>query len=181
MTRKTIRRILITLGIALLIVPFFFMNMHHRRASDYQKVLKYINIEIPEITHVESINNYDRGSSRWDCLEYELHFESLPESTVQKLERYCERNSHWTKNDTINKIVYEYRSEPEWESDLYFISCSICEDTAWIEYYIDEDEGIFCILIPFAAIFLGFVGLVVWLLINVIVNIFKKIFWHKNY
>lgn len=175
MKRKTLKLIVIITGIALLVVPFLFMKHHHRTASDYKKVLKVVDVELPEIIEVQYADNYDRGASRWDCLEYFLRFESnLPESTIQEIERRCEKDSHWTKDDTGKRTFYEYRSEPEWTSDLYFLSCRIYEDSAWIEYYIDEDEGIFCFLIPIAVVFLTFVGFILWLIIKVILNLFRR-------
>ena len=175
MKRKTVKLILIITGIALLVVPFFFMKHHHSTASDYKKVLKVVDVELPEIIEVRYTDNYDRGASRWDCLEHFLRFEgSLSENTIQELESRCENDSHWTKDDTGKRTFYEYRSEPLWTSDLYFLSCRIYEDSAWIEYYIDEDEGIFCLLIPIATVFLAFVGFIVWLIIKVILNVFRR-------
>lgn len=94
MKRKTVKLILIITGIALLVVPFFFMKHHHSTASDYKKVLKVVDVELPEIIEVQYTDNYDRGASRWDCLEHFLRFESsLSESTIQELERRCEKDS----------------------------------------------------------------------------------------
>lgn len=175
MKRKTVKLILIITVIVLLVVPFFFMKIHHITASDYKKVLKVVNVELPEIIEVQYTDNYDREASRWDCLEHFLHFEcSLSESTILELERRCEKDSHWTKDDTGKRTFYEYRSEPEWKSDLYFLSCRIYDDHAWIEYYIDEDEGIFCFLIPIAVVFLTFFGFILWLIIKVILNLFRR-------
>ena len=179
MKRKNVKLILIITGIALLVVPFFFMNRHHKIAADYKKVLKVVDVELPEIIEVRYTDNYDRGSSRWDCLEHFLRFEcSLPESTIQELESRCEKDSHWTKDDTGKRTFYEYRSEPEWKSDLYFLSCRIYEGYAWIEYYIDEDEGIFCFLLPILTIFLAFFGFLLWLSVKVVLSIFNKIRGH---
>ena len=179
MKRKTVKLILIITGIALLVVPFFFMNRHHKIAADYKKVLKVVDVELPEIIEVQYTDNYDRGASRWDCLEHFLRFEcSLPESTIQELESRCEKDSRWTKDDTGKRTFYEYTSEQEWRSDLYFLSCRIYEDYAWIEYYIDEDEGIFCFLIQIAVVFLTFVGFIVWLIIKVILNLFRRKSYH---
>jgi hypothetical protein len=175
MKRNTIKLLLIIIGIVLLVVPFFFMRYHHRTAADYKKVMKVVDVQLPEIIEVQSWDNYDRGASRWDCLEHYLRFErSLPENTIQELERRCEKDSHWTKDETGKRIFYEYSSEPEWTSDLYFLSCRIYEDSARIEYYIDEDEGIFCFLIPIAVIFIAFVSLLVWLIIKVTINFFRR-------
>ena len=108
MKRKTVKLILIITGIALLVVPFFFMKHHHSTASDYKKVLKVVDVELPEIIEVQYTDNYDRGASRWDCLEHFLRFESsLSESTIQELERRCEKDSHWTKDDTGKRTFYE--------------------------------------------------------------------------
>ena len=179
MKRKTVKLILIIIGIALLVVPFFFMNRHHKIAADYKKVLKVVDVELPEIIEVRYTDNYDRGASRWDCLEHFLRFEgSLSESTIQELESRCEKDLHWTKDDTGKRTFYEYTSEPEWRSDLYFLSCRIYEDYAWIEYYIDEDEGIFCFLLPILTIFLTFFGFLLWLSVKVVLSIFNKIRGH---
>lgn len=174
--KRKITILVFTIGILLLIItPFFFMNHHHNTAADYERVLRIVDIELPDIAEVQSWDNYDRGASRWDCLEHALRFKMpLQESTIEELERRCTTNSHWRKDMSGNKIFYEYTSEPEWKSDLYFISCRIYEDGARIEYYIDEDEGIFCILIQFLVVFLGVVGFVVWLLVMAISKILKK-------
>ena len=49
-------------------------------------------------------------------------------------------------------MLYTYRSEESWDSDVYFYQCVIVDDLEkendylYIEYYIDEDEVIFSIL-----------------------------------
>ena len=60
MKQKTVKLILIITGIALLVVPFFFMKRHHSTASDYKKVLKVVDVDLPEIIEVQYTDNYDR-------------------------------------------------------------------------------------------------------------------------
>ena len=176
MKYKVFRCSLVLTGAIAVIMLCIGFNYHHRIASDYKKVLRRINVELPRVTDVESWDNYDRGASRWDCLEHIIKFEEcLSTRTISKLERLCVVDKHWTKHHDGDKTIYVYQSEPVWKSDLYFMSCRICEDNARIEYYIDEDEGIFCILVIFVMICITIVGLIIWGVAKIMAKVFENI------
>lgn len=176
MKSRIIKWMFLILGIVLISTLCYRYRYHHRVASDYERFLNSLRIDLPKVAEAESWDNYDRGASRWDCLEHVIRFEnSLSDKTVTKLDRLCERNRRWSKEENPNGTIYEYRSEREWNSDLYFFSCRLQDDKAWIEYYIDEDEGLFIILLPFLLIALALFGLVIWLLVSVIINIVKAL------
>lgn len=176
MKSRIIKWMFLVLGIVLITILCYRCRYHHRVASDYEKVLNLLNIDLPKVAEAESWDNYDRGASRWDCLEHAISFEThISDKTITKLDRLCECNRHWLKEENPKGNIYEYRSEREWNSDLYFVSCRLQNDKAWIEYHIDEDEGLFMILLPIILIGLGLFGLVIWLVITVIISIVKAL------
>jgi hypothetical protein len=132
-------------GIAFLLIwQIYRFDYHHRTAADYNAVLDKLRVELPEVSEVESFDNYDRGASRWDCIEHNITFqEELSDKTLKKLEKLCSRNPHWVKEEDKFGVCYQYKSEKKWESDLYFLSCRLQGRQAHIEYYIDEDESLF--------------------------------------
>lgn len=175
MKNRKIKLIILIVALLAFIIPFLPIDIHHRTAADYKKVLRKINVELPNAYKVESWDNYDRSQSRWDCISHLIEFETtLPRETIENLENLCETSRHWYKHDDDEHIYYEYRSEQEWNSDLYFLSCRIFDDKVMIEYYIDEDEGLFVIFICFLLIFLLVVGLIIWAIVRLVKRLFIK-------
>ena len=117
MFRKIFKICFWSIGPILLVCLIFRCNYHHRIASDYNRVLDKMNLSLPSVKHVEASDNYDRGASRWDCLEYYIKFESpLPERTIKLLERRTQRSlNNWFREDRQSCIVYTYVSEREWQ------------------------------------------------------------------
>lgn len=154
MKLKLIKAIFIILGCYLAFCLVFRTNYHHRTAADYQKIIDNLHVKLPDIADVESWDNYDRGASRWDCLEYVITFATpLSEKTIKQLERKAARSwNKWYRECRQTSMLYTYRSEESWDSDAYFYQCVIVDDLEkendylYIEYYIDEDEVIFSIL-----------------------------------
>jgi hypothetical protein len=158
MKQKIIDYVFLAVGIFLVFGLVFRNNYHHKTASDYQRIIKKLHITLPEISDVESSDNYDRGASRWDCLEHTIKFAApLPEKTTKRLDRKATRSwkcpwNKWYRDCRQSSVFYIYRSEKEWESDSYFYQCIIEDDliedndSIYIEYYIDEDEVLFNVL-----------------------------------
>ena len=179
MFRKIFKICFWSIGPILLVCLIFRCNYHHRIASDYNRVLDKMNLSLPSVKHVEASDNYDRGASRWDCLEYYIKFESpLPERTIKLLERRTQRSlNNWFREDRQSCIVYTYVSEREWKSDLFFLKGQIVKDleyendSAYIEYHIDEDEALFNF------IFIGLViaGMLMGLFLYAIISSFRSV------
>lgn len=169
MKRKIVNAFMLITGVVIVFNLTFMSNYHHRRARNHEKLLKELHVDLPVIAEVETSDNYDRGASRWDCHEYWITFDDeFSDRTLKKFERRCRANKHWTKElDDNNNPVYVYRSEPEWESDTYFYTCRFKNDKCQIEYYIDEDEALFNILIY------G-VLLLLWLIVIVIISLVRS-------
>ena len=56
-----------------------------------------------DIAEVDSWDNYDRGTSRWDCLEHKIKLATpLSEKTINQLERKATRS--W--NDILAADTY---------------------------------------------------------------------------
>lgn len=154
MKRKTIRVIFIIIGCYLAFCLVFRSNYHHRTAADYQKIINKLHVNLPDIAEVDSWDNYDRGTSRWDCLEHKIKLATpLSEKTINQLERKAARSwNKWYRECCQTSMLYTYRSEESWESDEYFYHCDIVDDLEgdndymYIEYYIDEDEVLFNVL-----------------------------------
>ena len=170
MVRKILKMCFWALGPILLLFLIVRCNYHHRTASDYERVFEKLNVCLPDVKDVEAFDNYDRGASRWDCLEYNIQFDSpLPEKTVRQLERKVRRRQgNWFKESGPTCVVYTYVSEKEWESDLFFLKCQILDDlesdkdSAYIEYYIDEDEAVFNFILIALLVFGMLFGLLIY-------------------
>ena len=152
--QKIIRAIFVVIGCYLGFCLVFQCNYHHRTAANYQRIINKLHVNLPDYADVDSWDNYDRGASRWDCLEHKITFTSpLTEKTRKQLDRKAVRSwNKWYRECRQTSILYTYRSEETWESDAYFYHCDIIDDLEgdndymYIEYYIDEDEVLFNIL-----------------------------------
>ena len=161
MVRKILKICFWSVGPMLLLCLIFRCNYHHRTASDYKRVFDKLNICLPAVRNVEASDNYDRGASRWDCHEYHIDFdEPLSQRCVNQLERRARiKTNNWFSENRQTCIIYTYVSERKWESDLFFLKCHIVDDlesendSAYIEYYIDEDEALFNIILIGLVIF----------------------------
>ena len=149
MKRKIVNTVMLVIGFVLAFHLLFLSNYHHRRAADRDRLLRRFCLNLPMISDVESYDNYERGASRWDCHEYYITFEKeYSDRTIKRLERRCKSNKHWTKElDDYNNPIYVYQSELEWNSDTYYYVCRFENNKCQIEYYIDEDEATFNVLI----------------------------------
>jgi hypothetical protein len=151
---KIIKAIFIIIGCYLAYCLVFRSNHHHSTASDYHKIIRKLHVNLPDIADVESWDNYDRGASRWDCLEHKIKFATpLSEKTIMQLDRKAARPwNKWYRECRQTSVLYTYCSEESWESDAYFYHCDIIDDLEgdndclYIEYCIDEDEVLFNIL-----------------------------------
>ena len=152
----------------MLVVP-----SHHDLAADPYRVEQIVDVDLPDIASVESDNNLDRGASRWDAYWHDAQFgEKLSEETIKQLDELCKTDSsHWSKN--TDKGCYFY-SDGGGEDYLYSVSCHIYDDHFYLTYYIDEDEGIFIILILFLAYQLLFVWGIVLIVVAVIRGAIRK-------
>ena len=151
MKSRIIKWMFLVLGIVLISTLCYRYRYHHRVASDYERFLNSLRIDLPKVAEAESWDNYDRGASRWDCLEHVIRFEnSLSDKTVTKLDRLCERNQRWSKEENPNGTIYEYRSEREWNSDLYFFKewYLLCFSTTNLSIRLFYIRATICFSIP---------------------------------
>ena len=152
----------VTLIVAAIVTALVAMILpsHHDRARNPYAIEKIVNVELPEIASVESEDNLDRGTSRWDVYSHQGQFcVSLSEENISELERLCQTDSvHWRKNEA--KGYYQY-SDKGGVDNLYEVSCTLYDDYFVISYVVDESEGLL-LLFPFllASYILLFIGIV---------------------
>lgn len=170
MKRKIVNAVLLLVGFITLFNLSVMSNYHHRRAGNIDRLLHEFCLGLPEVADADSSDNYDRGASRWDCHEYWVTFdEEYSDRTIRKFERRCRSNTHWEKElDDYNNPIYVYRSEPEWQSDTYFYTCRFENGKCQIEYYIDEDEATFNVLIYGALLLL-------WLIVFGVISLVRTV------
>ena len=152
---------------------------HHKLAQDPTNIEKITKLDLPDIISVESSDNLGRGQSCWDCFEHISHFEGkLSDDCVRQLESLCVSDTvHWRKNE--NAGYYEYIDDAWNEGGDYSISCRIYEDYSYVEYYVDETEGLAVTLIGYALISGAVLILVIWGIIWGILLLLNKIFKGK--
>ena len=119
---------------------------HHDRARDPHAIEKIVKLDLPDIAQVESEDNMDRGTSRWDLYVHRGRFsESLSVESIESMEMLCLADSvHWSKNESEGCYVYNDEGGID---ELYSVSCSIYADRFVTSYFVDESEGIFGILL----------------------------------
>lgn len=147
---------------------------HHQLAQDPGNIEKITELDLPDVTSVESWNNLERCSSRWDCFEHRSYFAGkLSDECVHQLEIKCQTDSiHWHKDSAVG--YYEYHDDAWNRGDIYCINCRIYEKGySYVEYYVDELEGT-CILIwsfmAFISVVLVLVSWGIVLLATIIVH-----------
>ena len=164
--------------VALILVTAVVMAMvpsHHDLARDPYTIERVVEVDLPEIVQVESEDNLDRGTSRWDVYTHQGQFgEPISKESIDKLDRLCQTDSeHWRRDE--EKGYYQYTDEGGVD-DLYEVSCTLYADHFVVGYTVDESEGLF-LFIPFVLAF--------YVLINVgivlaVISLIRKIKNRKN-
>lgn len=126
---------------------------HHSLARDPMSIGKILDVQLPQYTVVESSDNLERTTSRFDCFSHSYIFrEPFTPLMIEKLDELCKKEpQRWSKNG--EGISYSYQ-RGDWDS--YYIECSINESTAYLDYYVDELDGV-------AALFEWILYIFVWL------------------
>ena len=157
------------------VVVAMVIPSHHDLARDPYAIERIVKAELPEIVEVESRDNLDRGSSRWDMYAHRVQFgEALSEESIKKLEQRCHTDSlHWQKNH--EEGYYRYTAEGGVD-ELYAIDCEIHHDHAHWDYMVDESEGI----LLFVAIYLCVQLMLLWGVVLIVVGVVKRIIKNKR-
>lgn len=140
---------------------------HHSLARDPMSIEKILDVQLPQYTVVESSDNLERETSRFDCFSHSYIFrEPFAPSMIEKLDELCETEPlQWSKSHGAVSYSYE---RGDW--DAYYIECGISETGAHLDYYVDElgdgitavIEWMFIIMVWLAVVILaGIVMLVV--------------------
>lgn len=147
---------------------------HHRLAQDPTNIERITGLDLPDTTSVDSWNNLERCSSRWDCFNHRSHFsEQLSEDCIRQLETLCQTDSvHWHKDETAG--CYEYLDDAWDRGGIYCISCRIYDDYSDVEYYIDELEELDNVFIGLLLIELVVLVLAVWGMVLLVMIIVRK-------
>ena len=157
------------------VVTVMVMPSHHDLARDPYAIERIVKVDLPDIVEVESRDNLDRESSRWDVYMHRVLFgEALSEESIKKLDRLCHNDSlHWRKN--TEERYYRYTAEGGID-ELYAIDCEIHHDYAYLTYTVDESEGIFL----FVAILLCAYLMLLWGVVLIVIGIVKRIVKNKR-
>lgn len=150
-----------------------FFSPHHRLAQDPTNIERITEVDLPDMLSVDSWDNLDRGSSRWDCFNHRSCFaDKLSDDCIRQLESLCLTDSaHWHKNDSAG--FYEYSDDAWWDGG-YCIHCLIYEDCSYVEYYVDEDEGLEVVIIGILIILLVTLVLIVWGIVLLVMFVVRK-------
>ena len=157
------------------VVVAMVMPSHHDLARDPYAIERIVKVDLPEIVEVESKDNLDRGSSRWDVYMHRVLFgDTLSEERVKELENLCRVDSlHWRKN--TEERYYRYTAEGGID-ELYAIDCEIHHDYAYLTYMVDESEGI----LLFVAIYLCVHLMLLWGVVLLVIAVVKRIVKNKK-
>ena len=151
--------------VAVMVIP-----SHHDLARDPYAIERIVKVDLLEIVRTEYRDNLDRESSRWDVYTHRVQFgEALSEESIKKLDRLCRTDSlHWRKNH--EEGYYRYTAEGGVD-ELYAIDCEIHCDHAYMDYTVDESEGI----LLFVAIYLCVHLMLLWGVVLLAIAVVKRI------
>lgn len=157
------------------VVVVMVIPSHHDLARDPYAIERIVKVDLPDIVEVESEDNLDRGTSRWDVYMHRVQFgDTLSEESIKKLDRLCRIDSlHWQKN--AEEVCYRYTDEGGVDG-LYAIDCEIYRDHAHWDYTVDESEGIFL----FVAFYLCGYLLLLWGVVLLAIGVVKRIIKNKR-
>lgn len=157
------------------VVVAMVVPSHHDLARDPYAIERIVKVDLPEIVEVESEDNLDRSSSRWDVYTHRVLFgDTLSEERVKELENLCRVDSlHWRKN--TEERYYRYTAEGGID-ELYAIDCEIHHNYAHLTYTVDESEGLFL----FVAFLLCGYLLLLWGVVLVVIGVVKRIIKNKK-
>ena len=152
------------------VVVAMVIPSHHDLARDPYAIERIVKVDLPEIVGAESRDNLDRESSRWDAYMHRVLFgDTLSEESITKLDRLCRTDSlHWQKNH--EEGYYRYTAEGGVD-ELYAIDCEIHCDHAYMDYMVDESEGI----LLFVAIYLCVHLMLLWGVVLLVIAVVKRI------
>lgn len=152
------------------VVVMMLVPSHHDLAKDPSQIRKIVKVDLPGIAYVESIDNMDRESSRWDVYMHRVGFsKELSESNIKTMEKLCQTDSvHWQKNVELG--CYSYHDEGGWDQ-LYSVTCQIYKDHFVMDYMVDEAEGIFVAVLLTLAYYI----LVGWGAVLVVILVFSRL------
>ena len=152
------------------VVVAMVIPSHHDLARDPYAIERIVKADLPEIVEVESRDNLDRESSRWDVYMHTVQFgDTLSEERVKELENLCRVDSlHWRKN--TEERYYRYTAEGGVD-ELYAIDCVLYHDHAYLTYTVDESEGI----LLFVAIYLCVQLMLLWGVVLLAIAVVKRI------
>lgn len=157
------------------VVVVMVVPSHHDLARDPYAIERIVKADLPGIVEVESEDNLDRASSRWDVYTHTVQFgDTLSEESIKKLDRLCHNDSlHWQKNH--EEAYYRYTAEGGID-ELYAIDCVLYDDHAHWDYTVDESEGVFL----FVAFYLCGYLLLLWGVALIVIGIVKRIVKNKK-
>lgn len=151
------------------VVVMLSVPSHHDLAKNPNKIKRVVKVDLPEIASVESADNLDRESSRWDVYMHYVRFsEELSESSINKMERLCQTDSvHWQKS--VEQGCYSFHKEGGLDQ-LYNVTCNIYKDHFTMDYMVDEAEGILVVALLVIAYYIlmgwGVVLIIIFFYVN---------------
>lgn len=151
---------------------------HHSLARDPMSIEKILDVQLPQYTVVESSDNLERETSRFDCFSHSYIFrESFSPSMIEKLDELCEKKPlQWSKSH--GAVSYSYQ-RGDW--DAYYIECGISETGAHLDYYVDElGDGIAAVIEWIFIIMVWLAAVLVLGIVMLVVSVVKKVLNKKR-
>ena len=157
------------------IVVASLVPSHHDLAKDPNNIEKVIKVDLPDISCVESTDNLDRGTSRWDVYVHHAKFsEALSANSINVMDERCQTDSaHWQKDE--DKGCYSYTCSGGID-ELYSISCTIYEDHFVLTYEVDESEGILLL----CSFVIAYYILMIWGIVLFVIALIRRATRRKN-
>lgn len=151
---------------------------HHSLARNPMSIERILEVQLPQYTVVESSDNLERETSRFDCFSHSYIFrEPFAPSMIEKLDQLCETKPlQWSKSH--GAVSYSYQ-RGDW--DAYYIECGISETGAHLDYYVDElGDGIAAVIEWIFIIMVWLAAVLVLGIVMLVVSVVKKVLNNKR-
>ena len=146
---------------------------NYRIVDKPARLERILGTDLPKVADAYDVeNNFDRGTSGWNCVTYHFDFvEPLSEAQIKALDGLCEKKGdYWSKGDAGE--LYRYSNA---DDEMCLISCEVYSSHALLTFESDEDAGLGVIFM----LVLSAYALLIWGAVLVVVALIRKLL-HKK-
>lgn len=145
----------------------------YRIADKPARLERILGADLPQIADAYDVeNNFDRGTSSWNCVTYHFDFvEPLSEAQTKALDELCEKkDNYWRKRGDGESYHYSNKDD-----EACLIGCEVYSNHAFLTIEADEDVGIGAMFMLLLSAF----ALLIWGVVLAIIALIRKFLHNK--